>query len=489
MSAFIAGRKTIHPAKTWQIILFSLNNGATNLYLGLMTVVSFYATGILGVGVVFIGVFISSMRFWDAITDPILAIFIDKTNGRLGKFRPFIIIGNISMALCVLVIYRVTYLLPQMARFPVFAMIYVIYIVFYTFQTTITKAAQSTLTKDPKQRPLFSLFNAIVTLFVFFIFNNLYTSNYLVKKYGGFENVDLFGEYTLMVIAISAIFSICAIIGIWERDRSEFFDTPKNKKEKIKLSVYWNIIKKNRPLQMLIVMACSDKLAVQIYNDTVTSVIIYGILAVNYGFLGQLSMITVIPSIILAIVGTQLVRKFGVRYVVTLTSLVCIVMGVMQVFMIGSADMTKLSFTTLNGLAITWIVTQVIRGGSGVYCSSLVYPMIADCTDYEVYRSGHFVPGMISNIFSLVDKVISSFASTIVALCVAAIGYTSGLPQIGDAPTTALKVIGIVLFCGFPILGWVLNLIAMKFYILNSEKMREIQSVLVEKKLKEAADL
>ena len=34
--------------------------------------------------------------------------------------------------------------------------------------------------------------------------------------------------------------------------------------------------------------------------------------------------------------------------------------------------------------------------------------MVADCTDYETYRSGNYVPGIMGTIFSLVDKVISS---------------------------------------------------------------------------------
>ena len=56
-------------------------------------------------------------------------------------------------------------------------------------------------------------------------------------------------------------------------------------------------------------------------------------------------------------------------------------------------------------------------------------PMIADCTDYEVARTGAYAPGIIGTIFSFVDKVVSSLSTTIVGFLLAGIGYTSTLPH------------------------------------------------------------
>ena len=75
--------------------------------------------------------------------------------------------------------------------------------------------------------------------------------------------------------------------------------------------------------------------------------------------------------------------------------------------------------------------------GFGALYSSIVIPMTADCADYEVYRSGRYVPGLMGTLFSFIDKMISSFATTII--------------------------------------GWILNLVAMKFYPLSKEMMASIQ--------------
>ena len=101
--------------------------------------------------------------------------------------------------------------------------------------------------------------------------------------------------------------------------------------------------------------------------------------------------------------------------------------------------------------------------------------MTADCADYEVYRSGRYVPGLMGTLFSFVDKLISSLSTTLVAMIYAAIGYTSTLPTQEDPYTTGVLVCTIACFLDKPAIGWILNVVAMKFYPLTKERMAEIQ--------------
>ena len=102
--------------------------------------------------------------------------------------------------------------------------------------------------------------------------------------------------------------------------------------------------------------------------------------------------------------------------------------------------------------------------------------------DYELYRSGNFMPGMVGAIYSFTEKLVASFGATIAAIAVAAIGYTEVMPQLGDDATWAvLWVVEIIVF-GLPILGWLANIVAMKFYELDKERMVEIQTEIAEKK-------
>ena len=92
------------------------------------------------------------MRIWDGVTDPFIGYLVDKTNTKFGKNRPFMVIGNVILAVASFILLHVTHLFPQGARFIFFVLIYMIYIIGYTFQCVVTKSAQSCLTNDPRDR-------------------------------------------------------------------------------------------------------------------------------------------------------------------------------------------------------------------------------------------------------------------------------------------------------------------------------------------------
>ena len=131
---------------------------------------------------------------------------------------------------------------------------------------------------------------------------------------------------------------------------------------------------------------------------------------------------------------------------------------------------------TLNLYTILFLVFFGIGYGAYYATADMPIPMVADCSDYETYRSGRFIPGILGTLFSLVDKLVSSLSSTVVGFAVASIGLST-LPG-GDTPyTEGMSGVVIVLFCVIPMIAWAVTLLAMKGYILTGEKMREVQEV------------
>ena len=118
---------------------------------------------------------------------------------------------------------------------------------------------------------------------------------------------------------------------------------------------------------------------------------------------------------------------------------------------------------------------------------NIVIPMTADCADYEVYRSGKYVPGLMGTLFSFVDKMISSLAGTFVSLMIAAIGFKTEQPTQDTPYSSGIFWVTMICFIGAPMVGWICNLIAMKFYPLTKEKMAEIQDEIAAIKAKAQA--
>lgn len=151
----------LNRAKTYQLVLFPLNNGATNVYYVLvLSYIATFGSKVLALSMIFASVMVTGMRLFDAITDPIIGALMDRTNGKFGKFRPFMVIGNLIMAASILVLYCLTPLIPASSmflRYAAFVALYAVWVIGYTFQTSCTRSGQTVLTNDPKQRPLFTI--------------------------------------------------------------------------------------------------------------------------------------------------------------------------------------------------------------------------------------------------------------------------------------------------------------------------------------------
>lgn len=173
----------VHRAKLWEIGFYALNNTSTNTYMMLVSSISYFLIGIVGVGVVLAGSIVTIMRVWDGVTDPFVGYIVDKTNGKFGKNRPFIVAGQVIMFLSTLVMFRLIPSIPSAVRFAVFIVIYAVYIVGYTCQCVVTKSAQSCLTNDPKQRPVFSMFDSVYNIALMSLFFPVYLSGTLVPKF------------------------------------------------------------------------------------------------------------------------------------------------------------------------------------------------------------------------------------------------------------------------------------------------------------------
>lgn len=472
------GENGIHRVPLWRIAGFAANNLATNMYLFLMGYVAYYLTGFVGVAVVTASSFSMAMRVWDGVTDPFIGYFVDKTNGKFGKNRPFMIIGQIILCVMSFILFHVTHRLPENTaiRFGFFIVISAIYYIGYTFQCVVTKSAQTCLTNDPKQRPLFSIFDGVYNSLLWTIMAVIAAK--LSTKYGSFYSVDLFHDLWVIIAIGSAIATVIAVISIAPKDRTEFFGTGKS--ERIRAKDYWDILKNNRAIQMLVVAASTDKLAGNARTTTV-QIVMFGIVAGNFAISGTIMGYITIPAMILMMFGIgTLATRLGQRKGMLIGSIGGIVMNVLLALLWLFGDATTM-VNAKGGLAfgiftILHIILSIAATGFTGLSGSIVIPMTADCADYEVYRSGRYVPGLMGTLFSFVDKLISSLAPLIAGLLFAMVGFKDTLPDVNTPYTPSLHYVGVFLCYGIVILGLICNLVAMKYYPLTKEKMEEIQT-------------
>ena len=476
------GENGIHRVPLWRIGCFALNNTATNVYMFLMQYVAYYLAGWVGVGTVLAGSFSMIMRIWDGVTDPFVGLLVDKTNGKFGKNRPFMVIGNVILLITSFFLFNVTHHLPEAVRFPFFIVVSAIYYLGYTAQCVVTKSAQSCLTNDPKQRPLFAIFDGIYNTVLFAGLGIL--TPILASSYGGFyANPKLYADLWMIAAICSAIFTALAVFAIAPKDREEFFGTGQT--VKIGFKDYLDTLKNNRAIQMLIVSASTDKLAMSMKGNAVMMIVLCGVFVGDYEVSGALTGLISIPTMLIMMLGVgTIATKLGQRKAMLIGSWGGIITNILLIALWAFGDYKSLS---AGGGVINWgfftiayLVLNIALGGFTGISGNIVIPMTADCADYEVYRTGKYVPGLMGTLFSAVDKLISSFAPMLVSVCFAAIGFTAGLPDVDATPSPALFWITLILLYGSVVIGNLCNVAALKFYPLTKEKMEEIQEKIAE---------
>lgn len=489
----VTAQNGINRAKMYQLALFPMNNGATNVYYVLiLSYIATFGNNVLAITTLVATSMITIMRVFDAITDPIIGAMMDRTNGKYGKFRPFMVIGNVIMALSAIALYVFTPYIPesmQWLRYVMFILLYAIWVIGYTFQTSVTRSAQSVLTNDPKQRPLFTIFNTIGSMAGMGLMQVM--APILRTNIGDYDTADFYAVFAPIGIVLSIVLTILALIGIWEKDNSKYFGIGGENTTKTKISEYIDIIKANKPMQRLMIAGGSCKLALSIATNMTVLCMLYGCMMGNYdGLYLPMMVVGYVFSIPFFALSVRTSQKEGqkaslMRYVGV--ALVCFV-GVLVLLLLWKQNNPAftLSFWGENGLSINlYTVAFVVFFGLGYgayYATAdMPIPMVADCADYETYRSGKYIPGIMGTLFSLVDKLVSSLAATVVGVAVTIIGLEN-LPVAETPYADGMNWVVIVLFCVIPMLAWAITLVSMKGYALTGDKMKEIQAVNAKRK-------
>ncbi len=552
------GNVAVNRAKGWQIALFPFNNAATNVYFAFYNYFVYWAVlaltgstagaigGVVVSSVVAIGVstfaslFAPLMRVFDGVTDPVLGGLMDKTKTKLGKFRPFMIIGNAMLAFSVILMMLVSQIASGVIwlQWVLYIISYIIYVLGYTCQCAVTKAGQTCLTNDPKQRSQFVIWNMIGMIGSIVLVNimagGVLTNEAICQKgiifyeevaaNGGKTVAEIIAElganaskytavldslnpestyvylrgaaygaqfYNIMVpfvVVISAVYTIMAVAAIWEKDRPEFWGVAG---EPAKIKDYIGIIKGNKEIRWLVLSSGLNKLASTVATSGTVAFLLYGCLMGDYNglYIPFYALCFVFMGIFFLWGSKTAGRKGQKRGVAQFTVFAFLFyIGVLIMLCIydpaNAATHLSLFLTeggfhlTINAYTIFFIILYGCGYGAFNCCDNLTIPMVADCTDYETYRSGKYVPGIMGTIFSLVDKLISSLQTLLLQLFIVAIvPGLNALPGESTPYMDGMQLSCIICFCVLPMLAWLVTTFCMTRYGLSGKKLQEVQAV------------
>ena len=182
------------------------------------------------------------------------------------------------------------------------------------------------------------------------------------------------------------------------------------------------------------------KLALSIATNTTVLCMLYGCMMGNYDTLYLPMMVLgYVFSVPFFLLTVRPARRKARRPAWCATSTIALVMyvGVLILLFLWNPNDPNFMFSIYQGTLFESISqspstpTPSCSSSSSASATApttppprYAHPMVADCSDYETYRSGNYIPGIMGTLFSLVDKQVSSLSATVVGLAVSAIGLS-----------------------------------------------------------------
>ena len=465
-------------AKLWQIILYACNGLVGMSVYSLIGLASYSANIGYGIATVIVGYILTGTRIFDAFTDPMVAFLYDRINTRFGKLRILLAGGFIIEAIALLAMFD--FASSKGFGTIVFILLYCLYVIGYTITNMTAQTIPALLSNDPKQRPIIGVwataFNYLVPITLTIVLNVV-----LLPMFGGNYNQAFLSTACRVCVLIGLLGIILVCIGVSEIDKPENFTGTAEKKEPLKIRDMVDVLKGNRPLQCYIISAASDKIAQQTASQSIVVTLMFGIVIGNMGLSTILNAIGMFPSIIFAILGAKYAGKYGSQKTIVVWTWISTVIAAVTIVFFAFIDPSGIA-VMLSPAMILYVILTFALNGAKMCITTANTSFMADIIDYELDRSGRYVPAVVTGVYSLIDKIVSAFGATIAAGAVALVGYTTTMPQPGDPCTSAVFWVAMALNFGMPILGWICTLIAMKFCHLGKNEMVEVQKRIQEKK-------
>lgn len=414
-------------------------------------------------------------RLYDAISDPVMGIIADRTQTRLGKYRPYLLWLAIPFALIGIMAFYV----PDAGYGFKHFYAYVAYILMMTAYTAVNVpygAMLGVVTADSKEKSVFSSFRmffayigSFIAMGIFWLFEKsiIGSTNSAGKVIKGVGDADPM-QWT-SIVAIVAV--LCAILFILcflmtkehvKIERKPEAEGGSSIKDDLKALV------SNGPWWLMLGAAIGQLLCGSIRGG-----------AAAYYFANILGVNIFLTCAVYLTIG-EIGQMAGVAFAVPLSEKI----GKRNTFMASMAAVVLFSsliwfIPTGTAAGIWWlIVLQVLVSLAIGVAAPLTWSMFADVADYSELKNGSNSTGLIFSSSSMAQKFGGAIGGFLLLALLGVFGYNKDLAV--QAPRTLGAIKAMMSF--IPAIGAALSILALSFYPLTTSKMNEVQAELKKKR-------
>ena len=350
--------------------------------------------------IVIIG-FLFFARLWDGINDPIIGSMINRTNWKIGKYKPWIFIGGVLSAIALIALFVVR------LQGWMFVGFFMVTYLFWEFMFTLNDIAYwsllPSLTTQIKQRneltSIVTLFAAIGALSIIG-FVSLTISGNAAYQYG------LIATVTAIIFLI---FQTALFLFAQEKDRPE---PVKAKPKGISFLLMYRTWFQNKPLFWLVWVLLFYYMGASIINNFGLTYFYFSLgYDVGGALLPILALVFAFSTTIAQILYPTLAKRFTRQWLIKI-SFFCLALGYILFYFLGSIGPWDL--IPINALTILPIGLLIFTGQTIFYVTIMV--MLSNTVEYNEWKTGDRLESIIYSLRPLAAKLASSFQSGVVFL-------------------------------------------------------------------------
>jgi len=417
----------------------------------------------LGVSTAWIGIALMIPRIWDGLIDPIVGRFSDNCHSRLGRRKPFIVVGAIAMGLIFGLIWFVPPAWSETMKMTYFIAMQLLFFTAYAVFAVPYNALTYEMSPDYNERTRVMAFTA------FFHKLGELTGGWMLPLAGLLSAALVVGATDLNMTGVRAMGWIVGLVimagigmmpGLWVRERFAtktqhqskvgIWDSLKGAMESVAFLTLVAIIVLNT-LSGVLAMGIDQYILVYFMNngDKATGLLQKGVLTTGYGVVG----FAAIPVI------TWLAGKFGKSGSLYFVYSLMVLGGVMKWFIFTPGH--PIFHIGKVGIDPVILIDPLLCGPMWVAVKIMLASMMADICDEDELKHGQRREGMFGGVFAWIEKMVLSLAYLGTGLTLLFARFDPALGG-AQAPETFTRMR--LFLAGAPALTAVFALVALKFY-------------------------
>lgn len=380
------------------------------IYAFLSTFMMFYLTDTVGMNVGIVGILMAVSKLLDAITDLLFGNLLDRTSTRMGRARPWMLLGYIGCAVMLAAIFMIPDHWGDTAKYAYFFITYTLLnAVFYTVNNIAYATLTALITKNTSERVQLGSIRYVFA-FAATMLIQTFTMD-LVTSFGsgaqGWRMVALI--YAVIGLVVNTISCLC-VRELPEEDlyKTDLMEYPQPEKP-CSLFDSFSLLFSNKYYLMICVIYLFSQLCQSSLN---MGVYYMKYVLGNEDLLKIFSLYTNIPLILGLIVTPIFIKRLRGMYKLNLVGYAIASMGRLGMMIcayLGSIPM-MLAFT-----AISAIGTSPMQGGFNA--------LIASCSEYTFLTKGRRIDGTMYSCSSFGIKVGASIGTAAAGWLMAVAGY------------------------------------------------------------------